>query len=85
MGDKIPLDLMRLRNATRAYLSILRDMVPVLIAFNEAMRMPELSDDIWPETLLNCVRTSVLDGETPGTVASIADTLAHALGETAAG
>ena len=58
--------------------------MPVLIAFNEAMRMPDLSDDNWPETLLNRVRTSVLDGETPATVASIADTLAHALGETAA-
>ncbi len=86
MSNKIPIDLIRLRNATRAYLSILRDVTPTLEAFAEQMKLPvELFEDGWAETLLSCVRTSILDGETPGTVASIAAALAHALGETADG
>ncbi len=48
MSSKIPIDLIRLRNATRAYLSILRDVTPTLEAFAEQMKLPvELFEDGW--------------------------------------
>lgn len=78
----VPRELRLLRGATSAYLSVLKDSVPALTALKEAVRATGVVDD-WLNALQVAVRTCLLDEETAGTVASIAQALAHLLGEEA--
>lgn len=80
-GNKVPLDLLRLRSATAAYMKILDDSVFFLEAHTQANKPADPTANDWPAILLRRVKASMLDSETPGTVASIADALAVLLGE----
>ncbi len=85
MKNRVPIDLLRLRSATSAYMSILNDSVLFLEVFAEANRPSDPTADDWPGILLRRVKASMVDSETAGTMASIADALAVLLGEVAAG
>ncbi len=78
--QRVPRALTRLRSATRAYLQILQDSVPDLDVIVDQVRATGAEDD-WLTTLSAAMRTSLLDQETVGTLASIATALAHLLGE----
>lgn len=76
--DKVPLELLRLRSATTAYSSILRDISPALEG------LAAVADDRHPglaTRLLRSVQTSLDHDTEPGTVAHIAFVLAALLGE----
>lgn len=81
-SNKVPLDLLRLRSATNAYMEILDDSVMFLEVFAEANKPADPAANDWAAILLRRVKASMLDSETPGTVAGIADALAILLGET---
>lgn len=80
-GNKVPIDLLRLRSATVAYMAILNDSVMFLEVFAKANNPSDPTADNWPAILLRRVKTTMTDSETPGTVSGIADALAVLLGE----
>jgi hypothetical protein len=80
-GNKVPIDLLRLRSATVAYMAILNDEVMFLEAFAEANKPSDPTADDWPGILLRRVKAAMTDSETPGTVSGIAYALAVLLGE----
>lgn len=82
MGQRVPMELLKLRSATTAYLSILRDVLPVLEGAAEIMDPPGTEDGQPMRELVECVRAGVEVADAPGTPTSIAAMLAIVLGET---
>ena len=81
MGARVPIDLLRLRSATRAYLAILRDSVPAHddLATSAPVPMPEGCESI--TALRESVRAALDVDDAPGTPAAILVTLAQLVGE----
>ena len=76
----VPLPLIRMRSATRHYVTILRGTYPELTELEAQTRATGAEDDVL-HALIACVRITLDDKEHPGGVATIAYLLGLLLGE----
>ncbi len=82
MGTKVPIDLLRLRSATAAYLAILRDSLPALDGLAQAASAYAIETAEPMAELCESVRAALNVDDAPGTPAAIRTALARLLGET---
>jgi hypothetical protein len=79
VGNKVPIDILRLRSASTAYASILRDTLPMLEVL-VAAEPPDLPNGLLAQ-LRDSVQAALGSDATYGTTSHILATLAVLLGE----
>ena len=80
MGTVVPIDLMRLRSATAAYVAILHDSLPHLERLTAPDTGPDPHDAELIARLCDCIEAALDIDDAPGTPAAILTTLCHLLG-----